>query len=124
MNRISIYWLAQATLLFAIAIYGRLHQIDSITLFGLFFTLVLISVSALLGTLGFWLGTRNIDVTLKTKALVYLAAFPAIMSNVAGNLASGYSHIVATLVAVAVLFTFSFLVGWKHDVYVPKWLRG
>lgn len=124
MNRTSIYWLSQAGLLVAIAVYGRLHHPEGFNTISALLSLLVMCLAASIGTFGFWLATKNIKASLGTKAIVYLAAFPAIMSNVAGSLASDHGAEVAAIVAVAALFIFSFLVGWKHEVYVPKFLRG
>jgi hypothetical protein len=124
MNRISIYWLSQAGLLVAIAVYGRFHHSDGFNIIGALLSLLVMCLAASIGTFGFWLATKIIKASLSTKAIIYLAAFPAIMSNVAGNLASDHGPEAAAVVAVTALFIFSFLVGWKHEVYVPKFLRG
>lgn len=108
----------------AITAYGRFHHPDGFNIIGALLALLVMCLAGTIGTLGFWLATKKINALLSTKAVIYLAAFPAIMSNVAGSLASGYGREAAAVVAVAALFIFSYLVGWKHEVYVPKSLRG
>jgi len=124
MNRILIYWLSQMVFLLIISIYSRWQHSASFHSSALLFSLLIIGFSASLGAFGFWLGTKNIKSALRTKAVLYLAAYPAIMSTVGASLAGGWGPEVATGFAVVILFVFSFLVGWKHEVYVPKRLRG